>query len=218
MISEPRRSTKAVATAVILAGLATGATLAETEKGFVLLFNGKDLTGWQGGKYEVENGMLVCPKEGGGTILTEKEYANFIFRFEFRLEPGGNNGVGIRVPEKGSASYEGIEIQILDNDAPKHANLRPAQYHGSIYDVVAAKRGATKPPGEWNREEILADGQHLKVTVNGQVIVDANLDDLKDPEVLKKHPGLARTTGRLGFLGHGDRVEFRSIRIKELRK
>ncbi|NCO40005.1 MAG: DUF1080 domain-containing protein [Armatimonadetes bacterium CG_4_10_14_3_um_filter_66_18] len=225
MISEPRRSTKAVATALILAGLAAGVALAETEKGFVSLFNGKDLTGWRGGKYEVEDGMLVCPKDGGrtasvrgGSLLTVKEYADFVLRFEFRLEPGGNNGVGIREPDKGNFSYDGIEIQILDNDAPKHANLRPAQYHGSIYDVVAAKRGATKPPGEWNREEILADGRQIKVTVNGQVIVDANLDDIKDPEVLKHHPGLARTTGRLGFLGHGDRVEFRNIRIKELKK
>jgi hypothetical protein len=195
---------------------------AAEESGFVSLFDGKTLDGWklvhgrgpQG--YIVKDGMLVCPKGGGGNLLTEKEYSNFIFRFEFRIEPGGNNGVGIRTPLEGDAAYVGMEIQILDDDGPEYKNLRPAQYHGSIYDVVPAKRGFVKKAGEWNTEEILADGRHIKVTVNGHVTVDANLDDIKDPAVLKKHPGLARTSGHVGFLGHEHLVEFRNIRIKEL--
>lgn len=195
--------------------------LAGPEEGFVSLFDGKTLKGWtlvggHGPGYVVKDSILVCPKEGGGNLLTEKEYANFAFRFEFRVEPGGNNGVGIRTPLEGDAAYMGMEIQILDDAAPQYKDLRPAQYHGSIYDVVPAKRGSLKKAGEWNEEEILADGQHIKVTVNGQVIVDANLDDIKAPEVLKKHPGLARTKGHIGFLGHGALVEFRKIRIKEL--
>ena len=195
---------------------------AAEEAGFVSLFDGKTLNGWklvhgrgpQG--YLVKDGLLVCPKGGGGNLLTEKEYSNFIFRFEFRIEPGGNNGVGIRTPLEGDAAYVGMEIQILDDDGPEYKNLRPAQYHGSIYDVVPAKRGFVKKAGEWNTEEILADGRHIKVTVNGHVTVDANLDDIKDPAVLKKHPGLARTSGHIGFLGHDHLVEFRNIRIKEL--
>jgi len=195
--------------------------LAAEEAGFVSLFDGKTLKGWtlvggHGPGYVVKDGILVCPKEGGGNLLTEKEYANFAFRFEFRVEPGGNNGVGIRTPLEGDAAYMGMEIQILDDDAPQYKDLRPGQYHGSIYDVVPAKRGAVKKAGEWNEEEILADGRHIKVTVNGQVIVDANLDDVKDPAVLKKHPGLARPKGHIGFLGHGALVEFRNIRVKEL--
>jgi hypothetical protein len=204
-------------------------TIAEDkEEGFVTLFNGKDLGGWRYGKrgeaenkagkgYQAENGILFCTKADGGNLYTEKEYGDFIFRFEVKLEENGNNGVGIRAPLEGDSAYVGMEIQILDDYGPQYKDkLQPWQYHGSIYNVVPAKRGSLKPAGEWNTQEIYAKGRHIKVTLNGDVIVDANLDDVKDPEVLKKHPGLARTMGHIGFLGHGARVEFRNLRIKEL--
>jgi len=194
-------------------------SLAAKEPSFVPLFDGKSLDGWtlvekKGLGYTVQDGNLVCPKDGGGNLFTVKEFANFVFRFEFRTEPAGNNGVGIRSPLTGDAAYQGMEIQILDTAYDKP--LRPAQYHGSIYDVVPAKRGFLKKAGEWNNEEITANGRQIQVKLNGTVIVDANLDDIKDPEVLKKHPGLARTNGHIGFLGHGSLVEFRNIAIKEL--
>jgi len=198
------------------------ACAAADEPGFTPIFNGKDLTGWTirgqfGPGYIVEEGKIVCPADGGGNLFTEKEYSNFILRFEFRLEEASNNGIGIRAPYEGDAAYKGMEIQILDHDAPVYrGKLRPAQYHGSIYDVVPAKTGYLKKTGEWNAEEIVADGRHIKVTLNGTVIVDANLDDVKDPAVLAKHPGLARTTGHIGLLGHHSRVEFRNMRVKEL--
>jgi hypothetical protein len=191
------------------------------EPGFVSLFDGQTLNGWtligeHGPGYVVKDGILVCPKEGGGNLFTEREYSDFAFRFEFRTEPAGNNGVGIRAPLEGDAAYVGMEIQILD-DAPEYAGkLRPAQYHGSVYDVIPAKRGYLKKAGEWNEEEIRAEGRRIRVTLNGTVILDADLDSVKDPEVLKKHPGLARPQGHIGFLGHGSLVEFRNIRIKEL--
>jgi hypothetical protein len=189
------------------------------EATFVPLFDGQSLNGWKqvtkkGPGYVVEGGMLVCPAEGGGNIFTEREYADFVLRFEFRTEPEGNNGVGIRSPLVGDAAYQGMEIQILDSEYK--GELRPAQYHGSIYDVVPAKRGFLKKAGEWNQEEITAKGRRIQVNLNGTVIVDADLDSIKDPEVLKKHPGLARTKGHIGFLGHGSRVEFRNIELKEL--
>lgn len=199
-----------------------GATAADKEKGFLPLFDGKTLNGWQivgkkGEGYKVENGKLVCPADGGGNLFTDKEYANFIFRFEFRLEEGSNNGVGIRAPLTGDVAYTGMEIQILDDGAERYkGKLKPAQYHGSIYDVIPAKQGFKKPTGEWNSEEITVNGRQITVKLNGTTIVDADLDSVKDPEVLKKHPGLARTTGHIGFLGHGTRVEFRNIRIKQL--
>jgi len=196
---------------------------ASVEPGFISLFNGKDLAGWklmgkEGRGYIIEAGLLECPSDGGGNLFSEKEYANFVFRFEFKLEEGSNNGVGIRAPFEGDAAYQGMEIQILDHDAPMyHGKLHPAQYHGSIYDVVPAKTGFLRPTGEWNLEEIVADGRQIKVTLNSHVIVDANLDSVTDPAVLKKHPGLARTRGHVGFLGHGPaRVWFRNVRIKEL--
>ncbi|SRR6266542_3976152 len=202
--------------------LFTVLALAAPEKGFVSLFDGKTLNGWQlvGGKgpgYVVENGILVCPADGGGNLFTDKEFSNFVFRFEFKMTPGANNGVGIRAPLGGDAAYKGMEIQILDHDNERYkGRIKPAQHHGSIYDVVPAKTGFLKPVGEWNQEEITANGRQIKVVLNGHTIVDANLDDVKDPEVLKRHPGLQRTSGHAGFLGHGTRVEFRNIRIKEL--
>ncbi len=193
------------------------------DPGFTSLFNGKDLAGWklvgrEGRGYIIEDGLLECPADGGGNLFTEKEYANFVFRFEFKLEEGSNNGIGIRAPYEGDAAYQGMEIQILDHDAPMYrGKLHPAQYHGSIYDVVPAKTGFLKPTGQWNSEEIVANGRQIKVTLNGHVIVDANLDSITDAAVLKKHPGLARSSGHFGFLGHGPaRVWFRNVRIKEL--
>ncbi|NOX54199.1 MAG: DUF1080 domain-containing protein [Planctomycetes bacterium] len=192
-----------------------------TEDGYVPLFNGRDLDGWilrraNRKGYVVEDGLLVCPADGGGFLFTEKQYSDFSLKFEFRLAPGANNGVAIRCPllDKRPA-YEGIEIQILDNIGYPRP-LRPAQYHGSIYDVVPAKRGALKPAGQWNCEEIICCGSRITVIVNGTVVVDADLDRITDPQVLKKHPGLKRRRGHIGFLGHGSRVEFRNIRIKQL--
>jgi hypothetical protein len=196
--------------------------LAAAEKGFVSLFDGKTLNGWQlvgghGPGYLVKNGILVCPADGGGNLFTAREYANFIFRFEFKMQEGSNNGVGIRTPLKGDAAYVGMEIQLLDHDAPVYqGKLQPAQKHGSVYDVFAAKTGYLKKTGEWNQQEIMADGRRIRVTLNGTVILDANLDEVTDPEKLKKHPGLSRKSGYIGFLGHGTHVEFRNIRIREL--
>jgi hypothetical protein len=207
---------------ILIGLLALSCAAFGVEKGFTPLFDGKTLNGWRlvhgkGPGYVVESGKIVCPADGGGNLFTEKEYANFVLRFEFRLTEGGNNGIGIRAPFEGDAAYQGMEIQVLDDGAPVYqGKLHPAQYHGSVYDVIPAKQGFKKPTGEWNQEEIVANGRHIKVTLNGHVLVDADLDSVKDPQVLKRHPGLARTTGHIGFLGHGTRVEFRNIRVKEL--
>jgi hypothetical protein len=206
----------------MLAALMAFLLLQTVEPGFTPLFDGKSLKGWilvggRGPGYVVEHGILVCPAEGGGNLFTEKEYSNFILRFEFRMEPGANNGVGIRAPLQGDAAYQGMEIQILDDQHPKYKGwIKPEQHHGSIYDVIPARTGFLKPAGEWNEEEIMADGRHIRVTLNGVIILDVNLDIVREPAVLKRHPGLLRTSGHIGFLGHGTRVEFRNIRIKEL--
>ena len=199
------------------------AALPAAEAGFTDLFNGKDLTGWTlvGGKgpgYIVENGTIVCPENGGGNLLTEKEFSDFVLRLEFKLTPGGNNGVGIRAPLKGDIAYSGMEIQILDQDHEKYkTHLQPWQHTGSVYNVFpAADVKALKPVGEWNTYEITAKGPQIKVVLNGKTLVDGDLSKVTDPEVLKKHPGIKRTSGHVGFLGHNTRVEFRNIRIKRL--
>lgn len=202
---------------------AVGLTEEEKAEGFVSLFNGENLEGWQGNKtdYFAENGLLIIdPKNGGhGNLFTEKEYTDFIFRFEFQLTPAANNGLGIRAPLEGDAAYKGMELQILDNSAPVYAELKDYQYHGSVYGVIPAKRGFQKAVGEWNTQEVIVKGSKIKVILNGEVIVDGDIDEASKhgtPDH-KKHPGLKRKKGYIGFLGHGSKVSFRNIRIKEIK-
>lgn len=202
-------------------GRTTGLTDEEKADGFVQLFNGKDLTGWVGDTtgYTAKDGKIVIYPDKGGNLYTAEEYDNFIFRFEFKLTPGANNGLGIRAPLQGDAAYVGMELQILDNTALIYRNLQPYQYHGSIYGVVPAKRGFLNPVGEWNREEVIADSRRITVKLNGTTIVDADIDEASKNGTLdnRNHPGLKRTSGHIGFLGHGSYLEFRNIRIKELK-
>ena len=200
-------------------------TLSDQEKkeGFESLFNGRDLDNWVGNKtaYYPENGILVVSPDAGGqggNLLTLKEYSNFNFRFEFQLTPGANNGLGIHTPLEGDAAYQGKELQILDNSASIYANLEPYQYHGSVYGIIAAKRGFLKPVGEWNSQEVIVNGDDIKIILNGEVIVDGNLKEATKNGTPDKreHPGLNRYKGHIGFLGHGSELKFRNIRIKEL--
>lgn len=223
--SESNRMKKQIAilfSIVMMSSLTLSNNQADGEKGFVSLFDGKTLTGWKlvkghGPGYVVKDGTIVCPADGGGNLYTEKEYANFAFRFEFKVEPGGNNGVGIRAPLEGDAAYQGMEIQILDDQHEKYkGKIKSEQHHGSVYDVIPARTGFLKPAGEWNTEEILVNGSRIRVTLNSVIILDADLNTVQEVDVLKKHPGLRNKTGHIGFLGHGSLVEFRNIRIKTL--
>ena len=169
----------------------------------------------------VESGNIVLyPSQNfGGNLYTKEQFDNFIFRFEFMLTPGANNGLGIRAPLEGDAAYGGMELQILDNDAPVYKNLQIYQYHGSVYGVIPAKRGYLKPVGEWNYQEVIADGDRIKVILNGTTILDGNIREASKNGTIDKrdHPGLLNKTGHIGFLGHGSLVKFRNIRIKPLK-
>lgn len=199
-----------------------GADKAADEPGFVSLFDGKSLAGWTGSteSYKVEDGAIVCVTGSAGNLLTEKEYANFVIRFEFKLTAGANNGLGIRCPKvaKGNLHLEGTELQILDDTAEKYKTIKPYQFHGSVYGIVPAKPGHLKPLGEWNSQEVTCDGRKLKVVLNGVTIVDTDLDQATANGTLdgQAHPGLKRAAGHLAFLGHGDRIDVRRVRIKEL--
>lgn len=197
-------------------------TLGDEEKseGFVSLFNGESLDGWIGDTdgYAVEEGAIVCIPDRGGNLFTKEEYADFVLRFEFKLEPGANNGLGIRAPtDQGDVAYTGMELQILDDGHESYKDIRPYQAHGSVYGIVPAKRGFLKPTGEWNQQEVTCLGRKIKVVLNGETIVDADLDEATKDGAAdhRDHPGVKRSTGHIGFLGHGARVEFRAIRIKE---
>jgi len=198
---------------------------AEKKEGFVPLFNGMNLTGWVGNlkDYYAKDGKIICdPERGGhGNLYTDKEYSDFIIRFEFQLTPAANNGLGIRTPLEGDAAYGGMELQILDNEAEVYKDLHPYQYHGSVYGVIPAKRGYLKPVGEWNYQEVIAKGNRIKITLNGTVILDGDIAEASKNFTAtidgNKHPGLSNKTGHIGFLGHGSWVAFRNLRIKELK-
>ena len=177
------------------------------------LFNGKDLSGWNGAGYVVEDGAIVCTPTGGN-LMTEATFANYVLDFEFQLTPGANNGVGIHYPGTGDCAYTGMELQILDSTAPKYKDLKDYQFHGGLYTMAPAKQGFLKPLGEWNQERITVMGPTLMEELNGEIILRANLDEMS-----AKHPGhqgVKRRAGQIGWLGHGDRVAFRNIHIGEL--
>jgi hypothetical protein len=188
--------------------------------GFESAFNGKDFAGWDGpvGNYEVVDGAIVCKPGKGGTVYTRKPYADFVARLEYKLPPGGNNGLAIRYPGTGDAAYVGMcELQILDDDHPKYAKLDPRQFNGSPYGMIAARRGYLRPTGEWNFLEVTVKGPTIRVELNGTRIVDGDLSQVTEYMANSPHPGKDRAEGHFGLAGHSDPVAFRNIRIKSVK-
>jgi hypothetical protein len=187
--------------------------------GFTPLFNGRDLDGWQGAteSYEVADGAVVCKPGKGGNLFTKDEFADFVVRLEYKLPPGGNNGLLPRYRGEGDGAYDGLcEIQVLDDTHPKYAKLDPRQFNGSAYGMAAAKRGYLRPVGEWNFQEVTVKGSTVKVELNGTVILDADLSKVTDFLGGRPHPGLKLTSGHFGFAGHNDPVAYRNVRAKRL--
>ena len=201
-----------------------------------MLFDGTNLDKWRGdleGYIPVNGTIYVSANYGStGNLYTKKEYRNFVYRFEFCfLREGVNNGVGVRTPMGVDAAYDAMcEVQILDHDAPMYANLREYQVHGSVYGVIPAKRIVHKPLGEWSTEEIRVEGDRIKVTVNGEVIVDGNIrtackghnvaPDGSDTNPYtvdhRNHPGMFNKKGYISFCGHGEGLKIRNVRILDL--
>lgn len=190
------------------------------DEGFKTLFNGHDLDGWIGATsdYEVVDGAIRCKPKQGGNLLTQDEYSNFIVRLEFKLPPGGNNGLAIRTPSADvDSAYEGVELQVLDTEAPMYADIHDYQTHGSAYGLAPAHRGYLRPTGEWNYEEVTVNGDRIQVRLNGVEILDVDLAKVRaKPVDGREHPGASRKSGHFGFAGHNDPVEFRNVRIKPL--
>lgn len=187
----------------------------EPPKGFISLFNGKDLAGWKAtGKKEVwgaENNAIYVQGGGGGWLLTEKEYGDFELRLEYKMPKAGNSGIALRTPPTGDPAYVGMEIQLID-DVGWPGKLANWQATGSIYNVVPAKKVNNRPVGEWNQMRIVCNGRKVLIEQNGETLVDANLDDyMKD---FKRHSGLLRDKGHLGFQSYNARVEFRNIYLR----
>ncbi len=164
------------------------------------------------------DGVLKCKPHKGGTIYYNKELTDFAARVEFKLPPGGNNGLAIRYPGHGDTAYAGMcELQILDDGDRRYAgSLDTRQAHGSAYGMVAAHRGYLRPVGQWNFEEVTVKGSKIKVELNGTVILDTDLSQVKEFMANSAHPGKDRTSGYFGFAGHNDPVEFRNVSLKTL--
>lgn len=203
------------------AGLILAAPVAQTDDkppaGFVALFDGKSLDGWQlvGSKKEcwkADKGLLVCDGGGGGWLMSKKEYDDFELRLEYRLQKKGNSGVAIRSPLKGRPSAVGMEIQILDD--PNYKGLKPSQHTGSLYGIVAASKHLGERAEKWNTMRIVCKGRKLLVEVNDTKLVDVNLDDYKKTHG-KSHPGILRPKGHIGLQDHGGKLEFRKIFLME---
>ncbi len=190
-------------------------------EGFLSIFNGQNLAQYAGPieHYEVVNGVLKCKPHQGGTIYYNQELTDFAARVEFKLPPGGNNGLAIRYPGHGDTAYHGMcELQILDDGDKRYAgSLDKRQAHGSAYGMVAAHKGYLRPVGQWNFEEVTVKGSTIKVELNGTVILDTDLSQVKEFMANSAHPGKDRTSGFFGFAGHHDPVEFRNVSIKELK-
>ena len=188
---------------------------------FKSAFNGKNFEGWAGptNNYSVDHGSIQCMKGKGGTIYVNDELGDFSARMEFKLPPGGNNGLAIRYPGSGDTAYVGMcELQVLDDSAKKFAKLHPAQYPGSAYGMVPAARGYQRPVGEWNFQEVTVDGSRIKVELNGTLILNADLANVEKPMYdLGKFKGRLRKSGYFGFAGHGDAVSFRNISIRNIK-
>ena len=202
------------------AALAGGAGAAGAP--FVRAYNGKDLSGWhvESGKlssWKALGEIVSCVSPGGGYLALDREYGDFELRLEYRLPPAGNSGIGIRFPRGGWPSTEGMEIQLLDDEAPRYKNLKPDQFNGAIYTHIAPKVRASRPAGEWNRIAVRCKGPVIQIRLNDVEIQNANIDDYPDSVgkgtlPLPKRP----RKGLVGLQSHGDPVEFRNIEIREL--
>ncbi len=190
------------------------------------LFNGKNLEGWHGDTegYIAKDGKLIC-QAGAKNLYTDKEYSDFVFKFQFKLTESGNNGLGIRVPKDGHASRDGMELQILDHRGTKYNSksedgkrtltwLKPWQVHGSLYSIYPATTGYLKPLDEWNEQFVICIEDHVKIVLNGAVILDAYLDDIT-PVDGKDHPGMRNKSGHIMFAGHSDHIEFKDISVAD---
>lgn len=197
---------------IVWAAALPAATAAED--GFEALFNGHDLSGWEGvtadasATWKVDDGMIVCTGQPGTWLRSAKQYDDFNLRFEYKLLPGGNSGIYLRVPADGAHRQEdcGVEVQILDDDAERYRKLEPGQYCASVYKIAPAAKHVSRPTGEWNTMEINCRGTSYRVTHNGVVIVDATAQEF--PEL-----GRRFQKGYLGLQNHNEEVWFKYLRI-----
>lgn len=206
-----------------------GISASQGKDGWVSLFDGETLKGWTNAKgaevkedgWIAEDGVLHR-KGRGGDLYTAKEYADFEFRWEWKISPKGNSGVKYRVTKYGSANL-GPEYQVLDDAHPDGAKNVKRQA-GSLYDLLAANdKKKLKPVGEWNSSRVVVKGNHLQHYLNGELVVDVVVDSDEWKEAHKKSKFKGKenfahnASGRIFLQDHGDQVWYRKLEIKELK-
>jgi serine/threonine protein kinase len=175
------------------------------------LFDGTSLAGWTGSVelMAVQGGVLVNQGQRG-VVISPGEYKDFEFEMDFRLEQGGNSGVGIHYSGQGDPSQNGLEIQLLDDDA--YPNVAPAQRCGSVYALAAAWAGHHKRWPEWNTINIRSLGPALEVTLNGTSVTRTNRSAMIDAN--PGHQGVMRQVGSICLFPHTGRSEYRYLRVR----
>jgi len=190
------------------------------EKGWVSLFNGKDLAGWtvtadepgHEETWQVKEGVIQCGQKGGSWLRSNEEYEDFILSLEYKISERGNSGIFIRSAKEGNPAFTGMELQILDDHGEE-----PERHHtGAIYASVAPSKNMSKPAGEWNKVTIFCIGRRVIDVMNGEKIIDVNLDDYTVR--LENHEPLSRRLpkGFIGLQNYGNLAWFRNIKIKPL--
>jgi hypothetical protein len=164
--------------------------------------------------YSIEKDTLIFDGDGRGRLMTKRTYRDFELQLEFRVSAGANNGIALRAPIGFQASRYGMEIQILDDGGHSQSDMR--RVCGAIYGLYPARKSAVKPAGEWNQLYIRCTGRRVQVSLNGETIVDVDLNSVRDRELLRERPGFLREEGHIGFIQHNGRVEFRNLRVREI--
>jgi hypothetical protein len=168
-----------------------------------------------------DDGTIFTLRGGGGWFMTKKEYADFELHLEIRMSEGADTGISIRNSVDTDPSKEGNQIQFVDEKKAK--DWRPVSQTGSVFDVVAPKKRAVlKPVGEWNEMDIRAKGTQVTITINGEQVLDVDLKKFEHRTREKGdgkyvHPDLLRKKGHIGLQSWEGRVEFRNLKIKELK-
>lgn len=213
-----------VLTAVLGIGSLSQAQTAPVDaEGFRPLFTDKAMAAWGWNKKgpKIENGEMLLG-QGSGDVWTQEEFGDFVLDLEFKNSAGSNSGVFIRNPKPGDW-YGGIEIQVLDSFGKENPGKHDV---GAVYDVVAPSKNTVKAPGEWNRMTITCKGPSLKVALNGEQVIDMNLDLWteagKNPDgSANKFKTAYKDMPRKGVVelqDHGQDIAFRNVRIKEVKE
>ncbi|MBN1513310.1 MAG: DUF1080 domain-containing protein, partial [Phycisphaerae bacterium] len=200
-------------------------------EGFVTLFNGKDLEGWIAGpanSWMVQDGTLTVRRDMDGRehnfdyLWARDTYGDFILDLEFKVVEGTNSGIFFRTSDLKDPVYTGIEIQVANSYG--RDRISKTGTAGAVYDCLEPSKNAIKPPGQWNRCVLTCQGSRVEVVLNGERVIDMDLDRWTTPRqnpdgTPNKFSRAIKDFARVGYVGlqdHGRPVWYRNIRIKRL--